>query len=107
MSIVKLLTEVEHKEIYMGDMPVYIINEISAKTPWLWGFIQIPNKPEYPTRFIGSLNEPMNLTPPRFRGLLNKPINLDPAKPCASLSADPANPWSQGQILTPYYNNLV
>jgi hypothetical protein len=31
--MVKLLTEVEHKEIYVGDMPVYIINKISAKTP--------------------------------------------------------------------------
>jgi hypothetical protein len=31
--MVKLLTEVEHKEIYMGDTPIYIINKISTKTP--------------------------------------------------------------------------
>ena len=31
--MVKLLTEVKYKEIYVGDMPVYIINEMSAKTP--------------------------------------------------------------------------
>ena len=33
MSIVKLLTKVKHKEIYIGDIPVYIIKEISTKTP--------------------------------------------------------------------------
>ena len=33
MSIVELLTEVEHKEIYVGDTPVYITKEMSAKTP--------------------------------------------------------------------------
>jgi hypothetical protein len=31
--MVKLLTKVEYKEIYVGDMPIYIINKISAKTP--------------------------------------------------------------------------
>jgi hypothetical protein len=31
--MVELLTEVEHKEIYVGDIPVYIINKMSAKTP--------------------------------------------------------------------------
>jgi hypothetical protein len=38
--MVELLTEVEHKEIYMRDTPIYIEGKTSAKIPWFMRFIE-------------------------------------------------------------------